>query len=350
MLSLFVVESPFQMINAAEARQHFSVPAEQAVLVIKHGVSEENRRLTRLLCDESQWRSVLDIGDPKSITGYLRCEWAISSWLRRLGEKPSRVFIGDYRSRYMRHLANRFSEDVVLLDDGAASLTVARKRCAGEPYARRYSGIKRWMNKSRLLGYRDGDIPSVTFFSAFSLELPDADVLARNTYAVLGARLGTYAREDIWYFVGSPLVELGIVSRDWYLHALEKISARYNGKVAYIPHRRESDDAVTRLCKALGWEWRRFDRPIELELIDSAHLPVGIAGFYSSALPSIATVLGGEVVVQSYHIPGQSISSLEYRGNIQAVYRHYASESEGGVLSVLTLDGAKYDCSTEDEG
>ncbi len=347
MLSLFVVESPFQMINAVEARHHFAVPIEQAALIIKRGVSVENQRLTRLLCDDSQWLSVLEIGDPKSVPGYIRCGLAINNWLQRLGERPERVFIGDYRSRYMRHLANRFAGDVVLVDDGAASLTVARQRCRGIPYARRYMGIRRWINKGRLLGYQDGDIPAITFFSSFTFDVPDTDHLEHNAYSILRARLGSYAREDVWYFIGSPLVELGIVSLSWYVEALRKISSRYQGKVVYIPHRRESGDGVAELCKTLDWGQRRFDRPIELELVDAKHLPVGVAGFYSSALPSIAGILGELLPVQSYHIPEADITSAELREPIQAVYRHYHSDMEDGSLSVLTLDGNTFGSSME---
>lgn len=323
-MKLFMVESPLQLINAIEAQQHFGVSPAQSLLLVLEGVSALNQRQTLSLIRESDWSEVKSIGSAQSLMSFLSARIFLHRWLHGRYESIDEVIIGDFRSRFMRHVANTLKQPVVLLDDGTATLAVAdRRRQNVTPDAKYERGWRRYLNKRRLFGYRDHDIPALTFFSTFNFQVPDQDRIVKHHYGALRKCMSACKRQPVRYFIGCPLVEMGIVSARHYQGYLEKIAQDFKETICYIPHRREDAQRVQELAKSLKWQVKSFDKPIELVLLEKGELPLGLIGLYSTALDNAHTLFGEQLPIHSYEIPVEDILKSERKVFTKRVYTYY---------------------------
>lgn len=292
-MKLFIVESPLQLINAREAQRHFEVPPGQSLLLVLRGVSPLNQRQTMSLIDEADWHVVKAIGSAQSVSAFMVARMQVRLWLKAWREQIEEVIIGDFRPRFMRHVANGLNQPVILLDDGTATLSVAEKRLQNASPDKKYrQGWRRYLNKRRLLGYRDHDIPSLTFFTTFNFQVPHQDRVARHHYAHLRQSMSGHKRLPMRYFIGCPLVEMGIVSESRYRDYLQRIAEQSQETVCYIPHRREDKQRVKALADLLRWQIKIFNKPLELALLEAGELPLGLIGLYSTALDNAYTLFG----------------------------------------------------------
>lgn len=80
------------------------------------------------MIDKADWHAIKVIGSAQSVPAFLVARLQVRRWLKIWNEQVDEVIIGDFRPRFMRHVANGLGRPVVLLDDGTATLTVAEKR------------------------------------------------------------------------------------------------------------------------------------------------------------------------------------------------------------------------------
>lgn len=337
MMQLFVVESPLQLLNAVEARQYFSIAAEDALLVVLRGVSEKNQQQTLQLVERNEWADITELGETKRLADFLKGKRKIARWLQQKGS-VEQVFIGDYRARFMRHLANSAGKKVILLDDGTATLAVADKRQQGVSASDKYqSSWRKYFNKRRIFGYQDQDIPALTYFTSFNITANTKDIITRHHYQFLREKLGHYQRSDSWYFIGCPIVDMGIVSETSYLRYLQLIADSTSDPVFYIPHRREDPEKVAMFARQLGWQVRSFDKPLELALIESDELPQGFLGLYSTALDNAVLLFGEMLQIKSYEIPPEDILIAERRKFTADVYQYYREHYQSESFSLIKI-------------
>jgi hypothetical protein len=297
MRSLTLVFSPFQMLNAIEARHSLQEPEDECHLVYCRGVSDANARQIESMIDPDEWSSVHFLEDKESpLTLRRRAHRLAEIW--REYSPVDRLIVGHFGFSLARNLARTFRPaETVVLDDGTASHRNYESRFeevqGGE--GRKVAFYKRlplvrWAKRA-ILGIDARPYPAVTHFSIYRHRIHACDRYLPNTFRHWRAkRKATSTSEEI-YFLGGCLVELGIVSAATYNNLLATAARAYRGRpVSYLPHRREDHARVRAVAAQTGWSVLNPGVPVEMHLLQRDILPGLLASAYSTALDSCYTL------------------------------------------------------------
>ena len=217
----------------------------------------------------------------------------------------SRVVLGDPFSRYVQLLlAITRAEDLVVVDDGTATMEFVSQLARGER-------LVRWHRKGGRPGPRDllfAPISSsarhrltpregrrVEVFSSMPIdEAPEGVTVTANDFSWTRARYGPPRITKGADLVGTSLVETGVVDGDRYLTAVRSLSLTH-GATRYFAHRRESPEKLHRLAVETGLEIVRPDLPLELI---ARRGPIGrtVLSFPSTVVHTLPLALAGTEV------------------------------------------------------
>ncbi|WP_262699055.1 MULTISPECIES: hypothetical protein [Streptomyces] len=252
------------------------------------------RRMAELARDEGfavRWEDARGgAGAPIKTIGGLRGP------LRRAG----RIVIGDPFSRYVQLLLTLTrAKDLVVVDDGTATMEFISQLAKGEP-------LVRWHRRGSK-GPRDmvfapvsatarrrltpGTKRRVEVFSSMPVEPPAGVTITANDFAWTRARFGPPRLTGGTDLVGTSLVETGVVDLERYLEAVGSL-ARAHGATRYFAHRRESAEKLHRVSAEVGLEIVRPDLPLELI---ARRGPIGhtIVSFPSTVVHTLPLALVG---------------------------------------------------------
>jgi hypothetical protein len=129
-------------------------------------------------------------------------------------------------------------------------------------------------------------------------------IVKKNNYGYIASLFEegkVQAGEDVW-FIGQPLVELALMSRNAYMGAVSAVKDSYVGvgQFLYCPHPSERSDNVDYLCKVLGVD-RVYQKSIlEISILNADKSPARIASFYSSAISTVLGIFNGRIGVDVY--------------------------------------------------
>lgn len=354
--AVFLIKSPLQFLNALEAQHHFKLSAEECLLVLM--ADRKSRGQLSMLVDKESagWSQVLWLAKAplKMVPGAMgeipqsgsSCRNDLFSiyklrYLARYYDSLDYVFIGDAGNPLMRHFANYSQpQNVVLLDDGVATIKYARWRSAGQwgKGLRRSKKVNLTL-KRKLLGLRDSMPSAVTFFSVYNFNVIGSDRLVSNQLSCLRRRASELERCNDIFFLGGPLVEAGILSEEEYFWHLQKVCDHFKGSpVRYVVHRRENSERVKRIEDAFGWRGVLFDFPIEYQIACAGPHPKLLASFVSSALENCQKVFGDSLPIVSFRFNPEHFSALDsVKGQeVKAVYDRYQAASSAA-FEVLNL-------------
>lgn len=217
--------------------------------------------------------------------------------LRRAG----RIVIGDPFSRYVQLLLTLTrAQDLVVVDDGTATMEFVSQLASGEP-------LVRWHRRGTGRGAREmvfapvsatarrrltpGGDRRVEVFSSMPVEPPAGVTVTANSFAWTRARFGPPRLTRGTDLVGTSLVETGVVDPERYLEAVAAL-ARTHGATRYFAHRRESTEKLHRVAAEIGLEIVRPDLPLELI---ARRGPIGhtIVSFPSTVVHTLPLALSG---------------------------------------------------------
>lgn len=348
MRSVFIVETPLQLLNAIEAKHSLDLGECFLILILSDPFPEQ---VFRPLLNLADWKNVDCIWlshrfDP------INLQWLGKPLSHRLNEyvKESKqlvkrlkfdklssncaeidnLVLGNLLQGYMQHLANLIkARRVYLLDDGTDTLRVnaSRKRIEPDPTFVPGSLLRRAKNCIRrvLLDWDVREIRSVTFFTSYDLDLSPKDSYIRNNYTFWRERLKTSATKDVVYFLGQPLVEDGYLAQENYLAALTKIVKHYAGQnILYLTHRREAEANVEAI-RGMGFRVGRFDLPIEVQMLNE-EMPSELSSFFSSALDNSRIIFGANVKVTAFRIDQKCfLPGCEF---VEEIYEYFRTHSE----------------------
>jgi hypothetical protein len=323
---IFVVMTPLQYLNALEAQYEFMIPVQDSVLVI---ISSQKRgEMIRNILDTSRWLDVhsVDREEEALLTSkstiikyfiwFFKCLTfrSFTNKLNKLYPSPETVFISNYIQETHIHIANLLNPgNVVLLDDGNASLGIASNRLQNIQISetdrfRRGSKIRLFIKKN-LLHYRLEFINSVTFFTVYDLQIRENDRIIKNSYKLLRHKFRDKTYMDCMYFLGGSFVENKIISLETFKNLMTQVKEKSGlMKIIYIKHPGEYLDSVDKALEDIGIETRRFNQPIELVLAAEEKVPSQVGAFLSSALFNIHTMAGDNFIIIAYRFPDNYIT------------------------------------------
>lgn len=292
----FVIESPFQLLMANEARKQMDLQDSVELVVLWPTGQSSIQSITDVL-DAERWPTIVD-GGPRSARHML----TRSKLIRELGSRPlDQLFIGDYLSPFMRHLCvKQPSGSAWLIDDGRGTVNTWRLRTLPNSEHPRPDTrtLRRRVELAALrLDYSDPEI--LRYFTIFDLESSRSEQVEHNTLSWLRDRMPDTEPDGSILFLGSAFAERGMMSEDRYVSLLSQIS-NASPAVRYRPHRDEGSAKLQRLRDEAGVEVVDAGGTIELALTQSPSLPSKIMSFFSSAAVTLQKLLGDRIVVGSY--------------------------------------------------
>jgi hypothetical protein len=216
-----------------------------------------------------------------------------------------RLVLGDPFSGVMQVVASLYKvAEVVIVDDGTATLEFARQWSTGE-HLRRWHRVATPEQQRQITRFARNQIADslrrrlepasgcrLVVFSCLPVEVPYATVI-RNTYAWLRARHPRPQTKPTADLVGTSLVETGVVTEDDYLAAVASLAGRH-GADRYFAHRKEAPAKLARVAR-LGLRIELPELPLEVCIRDSA---VGrlIVSFPSTVVHTLPVVLADTAV------------------------------------------------------
>lgn len=339
-MNIFIIETPLQLINAVEAKHHFSLETD-CTLIILDDQSGNNFQQIESIIDRNDWKNIAIIANKNTLTSHILALRQLNRFIKIHCDSFSRLFIGEYRAKLMRHLANlpAFSE-VYLLDDGTATHKIAEYRLLylqGKTPHKYQRGLKKYINKRRLLGLRDQDLEKIHFFTVFNIphQLPDQVTL--HNYNYHRSLTQSFSTLEHSFFIGCPIMEMNIVSHQNYFRYLKTIASLHTGKILYIPHRRENTEKLEEISHITGWECKTLGMPVELYMLKNRLTPINVLGLYSTALDNCQIIFGDQLPITAYRIPKEDIAKKEWQDFTDTIYDYYRKNYQSEIFKIDNL-------------
>lgn len=352
-VNVFLIETPLQLLNAIEAKNYFKLFNNHLLVRLGEGPQETLKSLVL----ERDWDGVhyitfynktmkfefglLGQRISKRIQGYC---YDYQQYLNRkkldsiaisLG-RAKNIFLGNYIGNrklydviYMRHFANTLKHDkLYILDDGTDIMQVneerknVRLRNESPKGSDSFFSRLKEMYRKNFIDWNHSDADSVTFFSAYDMNVGSNDYLIRNEYKYLRKIAAKVNPSDEIFFLGQWLIGDRYMREEYYLDYLRKVKEYFAGeKLVYIPHPRESFNIINKIKESLGLEIKQFNVPIEYEISIRGNIPKVLASFFSSALQNCHMILGQKVKIISFYLAPEHLMRVpEF---VQNVYEYY---------------------------
>ena len=338
--NVFLIATQTQYLNAIEAAAAFGVDYEASLLIGPRAMVRK-RGLPAESWAQTEWYSYSE--DVGRLTRALGRSTRAARAMRTLDHvrtlrslvprdlRGVRVFVGNVQDRRARALINHLDpSEVVLLDDGTATIDIARTLQEGTAEG----------TAARLIGAMTGldfDYPDAgTLFTTYEVDLPSGWTRRANDYAVLRASFGATPVREETLLIGGPYVDLGWMILDDYVARLQQMRAFAQYPLTYVPHRGEQSDVVDTVAERVGCTvWRPPDA-LETALVEQERVPAGVLGFYSSFLPNAAAIFGERCAVTAVEVPFP-LAPDRVRATITRVYTYFRTHVPAPNFSVRLL-------------
>lgn len=334
-MNVFLVLSPFQVINAVEAKRFFGA-TDNVLIVFRHTSSGYPISMFREVIAEADWTQVhyLSTYGEERVGRVNKYVWAYLSWLqqRRLDKlakalgKAETLFTGSYLEPLVRHFCNSLPHKTLcILDSGTDTLMVnkARQRVLGATAP----SLSRMDLLSKLLGVRDRQAERATFFTLFDIAVRPSDTLIPNRYTFFREQTSQVPSGSEVWFLGGPLVIDSYVSEAVYMDYIQRVRSFYEGRnFIYLPHSREQDADVEKIAMMLGCEVRRNALPVELEIARARPRPSEIASFITTALTSSHAMFGSTLQVTAVYMDPAHFP--KYHDFVSDIYKQFRAEAD----------------------
>jgi hypothetical protein len=301
--TLALVESPAQLLNLLEwalgERDGAPDPArcEVAVLLPRDPTSRQQlRAMAELARAEGIGVGMYDIR--KVPAGF---PLALASLVPKLAG-AGRLVIGDpFSGMIQRLLSLARARDLVLVDDGTATLELSRHLLAGRPLVRWHrtgSAPAAAARAARRITPGHGRQLEVFSCLTAGLRLPPGGIASVNTYSWARRRYGPPQVLPGVDLIGSSLAETGLIDPERYIREIIALADETNAE-RYFAHRREDPDKLRLIAEYAELEVVRPELPLELELLTGpvAETLVSLPSTVLHTLPLVLAGTGVEITV-----------------------------------------------------
>lgn len=296
--TLALVESPAQFLHLLEWC-HAERAAHRTCLVV---LAPGDRTTV------GQLQSMADFAEEEGIeVGWHSPRASAVSGLRMLAElrpvvaRARRLVIGDPFSGMIQALLPfAHPGEVVVVDDGTATLEFAAQLAGGEPLRRWHAG--RAAVRAPLARHTRWFLSRahLQLFTVMSVTALPGSRVQHHGYDWTRRRFGPPRLLSGVDVVGSSLVETGVVDTDAYLDAVGRLAVQSGAAGRYFAHRREHPDKLRDLARHTGLRVVRPKVPLEIEL-RRGPVAAQLASFPSSVgytLPLVLAGVGTRIAVQ----------------------------------------------------
>lgn len=295
MNSLFLIESPLQLLNAYEAGSYFNsknflyiirlsndkVNDEQIIKLIDYFLIKDKSFITKI---NSKKKNFMDLAKI----------FILKFYIYFIEKKYKKVFVGNIESGLFSLLIKDIKKKkIVLLDDGAKSIVTQKKF---------------------------SDNFNFDFFSFYDLSPFKNQNIYKNNFEELRKKISFKTSKNEVLILGSKLSEISIIDEDYYIELIKKISTYFQDKeLIYIPHREENRNKIKRIKKEIqNIKIKNIDYPVEFYGINENKKIKTVVSFYSTALYTMSKIYNCEAVAFKFNY-----EKSEHKKNIDEVYDFY---------------------------
>ncbi|WBL72090.1 polysialyltransferase family glycosyltransferase [Serratia liquefaciens] len=327
------IESPLQAFNLIEYLDAKNITLDLLIVNKRSANSALNHGQIVYLLQMIRHKTLKTI----DVEGYLGKVFDIRSELKDVKSEVCvkdhvTLIAGEYRARVFWMLAHKYPKrDIVLLDDGTATLRIKRTNTV----------TVRDLLKSiflKSLGMVNNDREKLTFFSVYNIErnIAQRDTVVRHNYQKFKIKLASLPQGGNKIFIiGTPLYEAGVTSVDdieLTLKMIEDLKQNQEGaELVYIPHRREREEKIEAIRQHV--EVRRLDFPFEVYPIVVGENVASIAGFYSSLYDNLIKIYDEKIKITAY-VLDEKVLSPEWVGFVDAIYKNYESYESADITLI----------------
>lgn len=297
MHNLFLVQTPFQLFNAIEAKNRFHSNEKNILIIIYKGQQKNLDQIHKILDYDSEWFEVIQIDFVTKIQRFLY-PILINNMIKKLNRfKINTIYVALYRN-IAAHIINSVKhEDTVIYDDGnnifkTINFLDNNKKKSFQVFRKIISVL--------LLRKTDiGFIYKSTIFTLFDISLFQniKNKIIQNDFSYFKTKIRSLEKEEDVFFIGSRIIDNGI-SRDVFEVSLEKVVKFYkeiNKNVKYVPHRYEDIEYLDKLSQKLKFILTPFSSIIEFEFIMKGIDPSEVATFRSTAVDTLKIIYNPKV-------------------------------------------------------
>jgi hypothetical protein len=370
--NLFVVDTPYQLLNAIEAVHSLQLTNNH--LVVVRPTNLYNDRFMPLI-KASDWvtvsfPSLFIYGRPRvdQLLGRIGGRWYYRyvhfQRMRTMAKLAARLrdvdklFLGHYyaeEKRFMRHIANTIKHNTLyLLDDGTDTIFINDRRHKTDSSDRKaptktgasWTSVAKTIKthlRTKYWHWYLAEAPRVTFFTIYDLDVRKGDRLIRNNYSYLRnvVPLRHTHMPDTVIFLGQCIAE-GYFEIDVHFAFLSKIRKYFaKEKIIYVAHPRESASCIARIREQLHCELWPSSSIIEYDLIVQGVKPKVVAGFVSSALITLAHLMEPDVEIVCFHVAPESW--MRWRDDAAGVYDYLKTKAQQRV-TIVPLSMRENEC------
>ena len=321
--TIVIVESPFQLLNSLEYLNKKSILFSHVKFYLINSINSVNR-------NQLEKTAILFSLDFRLINLYSKIKLKsqvlfflelINFRLFKENREIEKVVFGNSRSSVSVGLVNCLScKNITLVDDGTSSLKLIDSLNNNN---NNNTGLKSVLKK--ILNLNIQEVQFKEFFTSYD----DIDCskinfsIIKNEGFLLKEKFKKIEKLNKIFFIGTPLIELGIVDENVFLNLIKSISNLHKirkNNVVYFPHRREDKKNILAIEKITKWEINKdLDFPFELSLLQKG-IPIEISGFFTSVLNNMKTY-NVETKLSSYVIPNNYFlkNNLFYKN----IYNNY---------------------------
>lgn len=278
--NLFVISTPWQLVNAYEAKTFFDLSG--GVLIIDATSNLSNIQQIKSLINTNDWDSVSFLTKHKS--NFLQYVKLIKQLQRN---NYAKVFV-DWNWFTQVLIANITHESAYIVDDGLATVTYYR-----DMQARALDTRILLKKKIRFLlfGLKISTPNRVNFFTSFDLNsFGNTQVVRHHFQRIEGMYpVQDFAATNDVFIIGQALVEKGAMREEVYNQYIKSICQYFKGhSLIYIPHRDEQViyDTIGRFDNLV---LKVIEQPVEVFLLKNKLKPI-VVGLFSSSLVNVAAL------------------------------------------------------------
>jgi len=306
--NLFMVSTPWQLVNASEAISAFN--AKGNVLIVRATSNQINIRQMQALLQPDDWSSIVYLSNNKS--NFLQYAKVIKDCKKTHYDK---IFIGwDWFSQIL--FSNVVFNDAYIIDDGLLTITHYNELRLG---VKKYQEFFKKKLRFILFGFKVFTFKRIGFFTSFLLPNLDNIKIKRHNFQSIRKKYSAknFQKNKDVFIVGQALTEKEVMSQKLYNQYIAGICRYFQGcNVLYIPHRDEKN--IFRFVDSFdGMELKIIDQPLEIFLLESKVTPKAIVGLFSSLLVNVRQLLNSSKNIYYIHIPDSYINTGPYKQILQ---------------------------------
>lgn len=323
-MKLFIVSTPSQAFFLSKTS---GIVNEKAILLItKNIVGVEKKIISHL--HTFPWMKIMvwDIGGIESPKAYYKIFLfrlkisLLKSKYRGINE----LFIGSYDNLFHLGIAAAFEEKskLYLLYDGLQMISVAENRAESQK-----KSLRKFSKIFNLAGFKQPALKSLTYTSPIEFKVPVFDEIIKiKTSSNNVVKL----KDNLMYFAGQPLVDMGLVSLAFYLKKLAELKLKFpEFEIIYFPHPKESEGVKQKVANI--FEIRYFQKIFEEEFMESEFFAKNIASFYSSVLINLAYLGAGDLNIYAINLRETEIILPEQRRAILKIYKYFQANKNSNL-------------------